>query len=416
MTKKQKERRVDFSQDEMIRKSKIESRTKFTNILKRICEMYDINLLDFKLDEKNEKSGFFFSAECSELLALLIRNHIDNPLARKNPDKSKITATSIAKYNSLMIEDIDNEVDNLFRKLVYTMPAHMVSQEIADWAEPLVKQLTYFLINITTLGNENVGEALSLFTKKLDEINYCLYRGNYIVQKVENYNFDEFKDEYDDVSLEIRKLLNKQNLSIDKLIANMLKYFDVDAKNIRHNDFPDLLDILKKQNYMYRFWGIEKKLINKETCNELFEDNIDPSDEELRVAYYSLMIEPSLNEGKFKNNEFVINHYREKVAEWKQITDKIISGEFKEPCEQSIKEKKEVLKENIQMLENQLLEHKEELKRLEQLKTDELENDLLVEDIKKNYVIHCGNLDKEYKNLYDIVDVFVGQALNEFIK
>lgn len=415
MARKQKERQVDFSQDEMVKKSRMESRTKFTDTFKRICEMYDINPLDFKVDETNEKSGFFFTPECSELLALLIRHHADNPLARKNQDKSKITATTVGMYNNLMIKDIDTELNDLFRKLIYTRPAHMVSQEIGDWTKPLVRQLTYFLINITTLGNENVGAALRVFTKKLDEMNYCLFRGNYAVQMARDINFDQFQEEDDDDErLEINKLLDKQNLSIDKLIANMIKWFDSDAKDIRDKGFPDLVDILREQNDMYRLSGLKQTLSNADG-KKLFEDIKNPSDEELRAAYYSLMIKPCLDEGRLKNNEFVMNHYREKVAEWKSITDKILAGEFREPSELTIEKKKEVLRQNIQIIKSDLAAHEEELERLELLDEDEPKNEFL-EKLQKDYIDYCQKSDKEYKDLYNIVDIFVGQALNEFIK
>ena len=414
MAKKQKERHVDFSQDEMVKKSRMESRTKFTDTFKRICEMYDINPLDFKVDETKEKSGFFFTPECSELLALLIRHHVDNPLARKNPDKSKITATAIGAYNNLMIKDIDTELNGIFRKLIYTMPAHMVSQEIADWTEPLVRQLTYFLINITTLENENVGAALRVFTKKLDEMNYCLFRGNYTVQMAGDINLGQFQKEEDDECLDINKILRKQNLSIDKLIANIIKWFDVDAKDIRDRGFPDLVDILREQNIMYKLIGLEQTITNADG-KELFKDIKNPSDEELRAAYYSLLIEPNIDEGRLKNNEFVLNHYREKATEWKSITDKILTGEFREPSEITIEKKKEVLKQNIQIIKSELAVHEEELERLELLDKDELKNEFL-EKLRKDYIEYCQRSDKEYKDLYNIVDIFVGQALNEFIK
>ncbi len=412
MAKKQKERHVDFSQDEMVKKSRMESRTKFTDTFKRICEMYDINPLDFKVNETKEKSGFFFTPECSELLALLIRHHADNPLARKNPDKSKINATAVGIYNNLMIKDIDTELNDIFRKLIYTMPAHMVSQEIADWTEPLVRQLTYFLINITTLGNENVGAALSVFTKKLDEMNYNLFRGNYAVQMARDINLVQLQE--DDERIDISKFLDKQNLSIDKLIAYMIKWFDVDAKDIRDKGFPDLVDILREQNKMYRLMGLEKTITNADG-KKLFKDIKNPSDEELRAAYYSLLIEPYLDEGRLKNNEFVMNHYRKKVEEWKSITDKISAGEFREPSEMTIEKKKEVLKQNIQIIKSELVAHEEELKRLELSDKDEPKNEFL-EKLQKDYIEYCQRSDKEYKDLYNIVDIFVGQALNEFIK
>jgi hypothetical protein len=414
MAKKQKERHVDFSQDEMVKKSRMESRTKFTDTLKRICEMYDINSLDFKVDEENGKSGFFFTPECSELLALLIRHHTDNPLARKNMDNSKISATAVETYNKLMIKDIDTELNDTFRKLIYTMPAHMVSQEIAEWTEPLVRQLTYFLINITTLGNENIGAALREFAKKLDEMNYYLFRGNYAVQMARDINVVQFHDEDNDQRHDINRILGKQNLSIDKLIANMIKWFNVDAKDIRDKGFPDLIDILREKNSMYRLIGREIILANADG-KELFKDIKNPSDEELRAAYYSLMIEPNIDEGSLKNNEFVMEHYRKRVAEWKSITDKILDGEFRETSEMTIEKKKEVLKQNIQIIKSDLSAHEEELERLELTDMDEPKNDFL-EKLQKDYIEHCQKSNKENKELYNIVDVFVGQVLNEFIK
>lgn len=413
MAKKKKERRVDFSQDEMIEKTRMESRAKFKDTLERVCEMYDINSLDFKVDESNKNSGYFFTPECSELLALLIRYHSDNPLSRKNQDKSKITATAIERYNNLIINDIDTELSTLFRKLIYTMPAHMVSQEIAVWTKHLVTQFTYFLINITTLRNENVGAALREFTKKLDEMNYCLFRGNYFIQTAIDTNYEQFYED-DDKNSEFHKVLDKQNISIDKLIATMIKLFNVDAKDIRKRGFPDLVDIIREQNEMYLFLGMELDLLNAEG-KRLFKDIEDPSDEELRAAYYSLMIEPSLNEATFKNNEFVMEKYREKVSEWKPIAEKILAGDFREPSELTIEKKKEVLKQNIQIAKSEITAYEKELERLEHMDTDEAKDEFL-EELQNDYIDYCRTLDKEYKDLYSIVDVFVGQALNEFIK
>lgn len=422
MAKKKKERRVDFSQEEMIEKTKIESRTKFKDTLERVCEMYDIDPLDFKVDETNKKSGYFFTPECSELLALLIRHHSNNPLSRKNPDKSKITATSIGMYNNLIINDIDTELNELFRNLIYTRPAHMVSQEVADWSENLVKQLTYFLINITTLENENVGSALEKFTKELDEMNYCLFRGNYIIQKVIDTNDEEInKEQYEeddedneDKNYEINKILNKQNMSIDKLIANMIKFFNVDAKDIRESGFPDLQDILEEKNKINMLLGLKQVILN-EDGKKLFEDIKNPSDEELRAGYYELMIKPYLNEVECEHNKYIMNEYRNKTKKWKSIIDKILDDNFREPYELTIEEKKEVIKQNIEVAKKDIIEYQKELEMLEHVNTDKPKNEFL-QKLQNDYVEYCKELDKKYKDLYNIVDVFIGQALNEFIK
>lgn len=194
----------------------------------------------------------------------------------------------------------------------------------------------------------------------------------------------------------------------------MIKWFNVDTRDIRDKGFPDLFDILKEQNYIYKFMGMEKTLRNTDG-KELFKDIKEPSDEELRAAYYSLMIEPCLDKGMLRNNEFVMNEYKKNLKQWKSTIDKIVDGEFMEPSDLTLEKKKEILKQNIQITKNELAGYEEELARLELLEDEEPKSEFL-EELQKAYIEYCQKADKEYKELYNIVDIFIGQALNEFMK
>ena len=54
-----KKREVDFSLNEMLELTGL-TRKQFRDALLRFCDMYNFNLVDFKVDETNEKSDYFF--------------------------------------------------------------------------------------------------------------------------------------------------------------------------------------------------------------------------------------------------------------------------------------------------------------------------------------------------------------------
>ena len=53
-----KKREVDFSQEEMLKLTGL-TRKQFRDALLRFCDMYDFKLVDFKVDETNEKRFLF---------------------------------------------------------------------------------------------------------------------------------------------------------------------------------------------------------------------------------------------------------------------------------------------------------------------------------------------------------------------
>lgn len=411
MAKKQKERKVDYTQQDMLEMTGF-TRKQFFDGLKKVCDMYNFDIMDFKVDETNKDSGYFFPPEVAELLVLLLRHLPEHPLSRANADKTKITATEISKYNQIILDDIDSNLALVFKKILYCRRGHLVSQEIADWALPLVKQFTYFLVNLTTLKSEDVGAALKLFTKELDKMNYNLFRGNYAITKALEVNNEAIQD--DDERRELNKRLNTQNISIDIIISDMIKWELVDAHQIREDGFPDLKDILDYENALYKVIGQKLSIKDREgKC--LFEDIKDPSDKELREAYYSYILSCGLDEAEYCHNTEIMEYYREYTKKWNPIDERIRKGTFAEPQEKTIKEQKDILRNNIICAEKDIEEYKKILEGLEQQEEENAKNEFLAE-IQNEYANHCSFVDKEYKELHDIVDRFVGQALSEFLK
>lgn len=242
-----KRRAVDFSQEEMLEMTGLQ-RKQFTDSLKRFCDMYGFEITDFKVDETNSNSGYFFSPEIAPPLAIMLKHLGNNPLYRKNTDPSKVTATEIARYNELLLQSIE-ELPKYFYKVVYSLKGHLVATGVADWAEPLVRSFTHFLVNLTTLSSEDVGAALCDFAKKLDEMNYYLHRGNYSMQKIMQHNIDFAVENMGmEEQSDIDRELQKQNISLDHLLAAIIRWELDGAHRMRDEGFPELKDILDIEN------------------------------------------------------------------------------------------------------------------------------------------------------------------------
>lgn len=379
-------RKIDFTQRELMDMTDL-SRKQLYDSLKKICEMYGFDISAFKSDKLNKNSSYSFPIDIVELLALLLRHLHEHPMNRANADVFKISAKAVEQYNNMLINDINTKLHDTIKDLIYCRPAHLVSQEITDWVAPLVKQLTYFLVNITTLSNEDIGATLSYFTKKLDTMNYCLFRGNYAINQIKQANTEYTKTEFgeyeDEEYSNINELLNKQNRSLDLIIADMIKWELINLNNLH---------------------------------DEMSSERSNLSKEKLRDNYYRHFIMSQIDTAILQNNLFVMNHYKEKTNEWCNTEDQIKKGIFYEPTEKPIEELKQTLEKNILMAENEIQEYKKLLTELcNEPGKSEREN-LFLQQLKLDYVKHCNMLDSKYKKIYEIVDLFVGRTLVEFMK
>lgn len=185
-------RLIDYSQEEMLKMTGLE-RHKFRRDLARVCEMYDFDINCLKVEKGNKNSEYFLIPEVADLITILLRNLDKHPPKRTNAKIDDITRTEIRDYYESVLTDIDEAVRPSVAETIYCLESHLVAQNTVDWTERFAKQLTRFLVNITTLKEQDIGASLKLFTQKLDEMNYYLYRGAYALSMARDSNFGELQ-------------------------------------------------------------------------------------------------------------------------------------------------------------------------------------------------------------------------------
>lgn len=411
-------RKVDYNLEELASLAGL-PRKKCRDNLVRICDEYGLKLKDFKVDDENENSDFLFTPEIAAPLALLIKYWDQHPFARKNVDKTKVTASTIANYNRVMLDGIDSELTQYFNDAIYSIDGHLVAREIADWTEPFVRELTHFMINISTLSYENIGEAMCFFTRSISEMNYQLHRGGFIQGKARRCNEEyAIKHYHMPEDSDIDKKLQNQNLGLDRILVYLIEWQLDGVRRMRAHKFPDIKEIIEDENRWLKYSG-RQIVLEDEQGNAIELDAIsDLPKEQQRDIYINLVLGKTVNYGRAKINRNCINVKIEQKKEWKPIEEQIeeeifdgasVKDEYQRYLEQEILRKKR----ELEIMELQLQEFKE---------TGDvpfryrLEDDNGLKDRQADYVQYCKELDGKYKSLHKIVDVFVGQALNEFLK
>jgi len=425
-----KMRQVDFSVDEMCELTGLE-RKQFTDGLKKFCELYGFELEDFKADESLKKSTYYFPPEVAEPLALVIKYLPYNPRYRKNANKENITATEYAKYNHMMLEDIDNKLPKFFKEAIYSLMGHLVNYEVSVWAAPFVKELTYFMLNLTTIQKESAGAALRTFTKKLDGMNYHLYEGSYFWKKAADGNEEYLKEKVGlDEPSEIDRVLQEQNISLDRLIAALIRWELKGAHEMRELGFPELKDVLDMKNEQYRILGEKCEILNDDG-KVLFKDIPNPSPEEQRKAYYDLVMAGSINRAQFLTNEHAYKTMRGNWEKWvpifamSELMEDTNDDRYKEMygtyLEQEIDRASEYLSD--------VKKEKEEYEKTGKVPESFFNKVDLDRDILSSYAEYCRGLDEMMKkdkkekeekkekadSLLEITNHFVGAALYEFL-
>ena len=398
-------RRVDFTQKEMEEMTGL-GRVQFKRNLDRVCDMYGIKVSDFKKEKDNPNSHYTFPPEVAELLTLLVKNFDFHPLtlAKKEKENKIVKATDVANYNKKILEDID-KMEDVFKKAIYCRPGHYAANNIAFWTDEFVKQLTRFIYNLSALKSENIGDALAQFTKKLDDMNYFLFRGEYFRNEVMASNEEATPLEFR--MTELDKSMNVQNKSIDFIIADMIKGFLPTVREIRKKKFPEYeppYEFINNNPIL----GLKAVVVpdGEEAEDDLFL---------VRMLYYRQMIAGRLPSTSYETNEFNLEHLHEKNSQWRNRVDAIKDGSFKEPSELSLEEKKKNVKANIADYKAYIAVAEKILEELEN-ETEDLEKNTLLLGLQTSFEEHCTTVDKVNKRLHEIVDELVGEAMQEIMK
>ncbi|SFM51718.1 hypothetical protein SAMN03159341_14122 [Paenibacillus sp. 1_12] len=413
MPRGKKVRRIDYGRKEMMGLSEINIPQTFTNYMNKFYELYGFEETDFRVG-KSENADYYFPADFAELLALVLRNSSKHPFIRVNHVKENVNASQIQEYNQLMCESIDNELPSVFRDLIYTMPSHLQSVKLGDLTSVLVERLTLFIMNITKLEHQAMGDTVDWLCRQLDQANYNLFRDNYFFEMGQKSN-EAYDNEHNKELIEklhgpknekvddIERRMVATNNSIDYTISLLIKRILHETNELYHGEKGfEYLDLENKT--MLLMLGLEAMPAD--------ESNSDGQESHLieRTLYYNHEMSKAVNQGRVAMAESVLEGYREKILTRKSIVDQIKDKSFREPGEMSINEKKKIL-------ESQIKEMQEELARLD-AEASEPQNDFVdsfMAEMKSKYVEHCEKANQDSEKLKPIVDHFVGQVLTNFM-
>lgn len=407
-----KMRNVDFSLEELAKRAGL-TRKQFTDRLNRVCELYNLDRSCFKVYPDEEDSIYFLPPDIAEFLLLLVKNVDKHPMYIRTAKKEDVHATRVAEFNRAILQDIDQTVSMPVKEIMYERMGHLVSERIAYWGEPMVKHLTRFLVNLATMSTEDVGAALSMFTKKIDEMNYYVFRSDYLKRYVTKENIKVSETEpLTEEQQEKNHLLNDSNVSIDIIISTLLKEFITQALYIRAHNFQTPKESICEDYVRYKMIGLLNNK-SKKALEELKKIGENPVVQDEREIYYEYFIRDDNCAAKYSYNEYMVEHQREQQAKWRPINEKILEGDYFEPIEVTVEKKKEDIKTTIKRYEDEISNLKERLQELEEREDDE--TNALLKEVQNAYVKHCSKVDEKYKDLYEITDKFVGQALGEFL-
>ena len=178
MAKKKKQRKVDFTKEEIMDMSQRGSVQDLDYRLKKMKSYYGLDTSGFKTDSEGSGTESFFPAECGELLSLLCRNFDFNPAGRTKSAAKNVTATQVGDYYGRLCKEIDN-LPLPFKSMVYGLPCHFASNGIGIWAERIVPILTKFITSYVEETQEDMGLLLKRLAIDIDRADYTLFVNQY---------------------------------------------------------------------------------------------------------------------------------------------------------------------------------------------------------------------------------------------
>lgn len=232
MAKKERQRDVDYSIKELMETASLQSVNTLKNRLKKFCTIYNIDYNDFKLYPDEKGSEWFIPAEIGELLSICLKNLNLNPeMSRKS--LNSISAHDILKYYESLIEDIDTSEYKFFTQIIHNLPSYLNTLEILFWGPKFLEEITFYLYNSIILSNQYFGNVLRDATIHFDKLNYAFAANDYIVSSVESTNHNVLSSFFTENELTLEEEaefdihLKQPNISIDKLLALLIKRFKI---------------------------------------------------------------------------------------------------------------------------------------------------------------------------------------------
>lgn len=435
--KNRKERRIDYTKKD-IADYIFCSESSVDNKIAEFYRNYGIDELLFKRSDSEKWN--FFPPEYTPLLLLLLSKDKENPLTMSEKGRKKVTAESIRNYNRDMLSAITEKGSELLpeelKNFIEQMPWFRVSCNIGAWIDVLVEEFQQLLYNLLTLPGTDIGETIKYVSRELDKMNYCLFRGSYLrnnvhfqSQELEQENqkvlYEEFakkiaegnKKKWETPDLEkdfqeepyfryfynayrekkeIRKV-DKSDISIDQGIVAVMRAI-MDGIGLEYlqkykiDSLPQYYSDEKREN-------VEKEMLP--TDKKMDEQLLHKVDETERLQYMKERV-PEICKylNSFCKTYGTMNFSNISDSEWKSIPERIKEGSFQEDYKEEYISGAIYARTGLSYEDwmNVVMKPSKEI----------------FGEMCRDYVEHYSRVKKEKTQLYDIVNIFVGQVIANY--
>lgn len=412
------ERRIDYTKHEIAQKLNIADTTLDYQI-KKMCEFYGLEPDLFKRNKGEGRN--FFPVDYTSLLILLLKANDINPAAKKKT--VDVTAKDVADFNKKTIEEIDtnNDLPEYLRETLQQMPWYREAGDISDWSALLVEELTQLIINLTKSQGEDIGQTIKYICKELDYMNYQLYRGSFLNQKIlsnnerlQKENNEMLYQEFCDLNEDERKsrfeenpefelfynaykqtkgnipYINKRDVSIDRGVLSVMQAIMAgmgvqELQTSRADKLPEFLDS-EEYEKLCRIMCKEKSVNEAELVECEREWYLNNQEDGIRTYIDMFLKEPGCIEASAIGKK------------WQSIPEKIESGTYFEDYREGYqREQKRIITEQQYM---DIV-----------LKLDEKEQ----KELFARYLEYFNANKQKEKGLHDIVSRFVGQVMLNYL-
>ena len=125
------------------------------------------------------------------------------------------------------------------------------------------------------------------------------------------------------------------------------------------------------------------------------------TDEQAREVYRQVFMFDEEADAKFKHQDFIIKHYRDRIKDWKATENRV-------PERDSLTVEENQERESIR---KEIIEHEQRINELK-ARLDKLNDKETIAKYKK----YCDDIDSKYEEMEEVADKIVGQALYQFLK
>lgn len=297
MAKCKKMRLIDYSVDELCEMAGME-RTSFIRALEKICDIYSINIRDFKSDKDSTDSTYFFPPDVGQLVVLLVKNLSKHPLHRRNATSSSLSARKFSMYNKCLVKDIDENISDNLKKYLYCCDDHYTAVLVDEWTNLFMDKFIVFVVSFIKTNYGDIGETLKCFARNLSNMDYNLFRTEYIKGMCENANYQALSEQgYSAIYFGSSFQKCHQHLSLEYVIVNFLKDALRAGEDTRQGFFNE-----------YKIDDAEINTEKIEDKRKEFFDNEYPVDGEIKARY--------------EHNKAIIDSERKLRKKWLEPKDR----------------------------------------------------------------------------------------------